>query len=47
MTDIMGRGDARDLRRPAVCAGCLAIDGFDGTFGVAGAIGVRPGADGA
>jgi len=39
------RDDARGLRQPAVCASCLAIDGFGGIFG-AGASGVRPRADG-
>ena len=42
MTDI--GADARGLRWPAVCVGCLAIVGFHGSF-VAGAFGVRPGAN--
>ena len=41
MTDIR-EGDARGLRQPAVCAGCLAIDGFDGSFGAAAPSGCGP-----
>ena len=36
-----GRDDARSLRQPAVCAGCVAIDGFGDIFG-AGASGCGP-----